>query len=112
MVHELDLAVSSIQNIDKGKSAFEKLDYVSSAFRTINNTLKFSLGQDKEIGADDISPIFHYIVIKATPKHYFSNIFFIKTLISDSNVLGHYEYLLSQLEFAGNFVQNYFNQKT
>ena len=111
LVHELDFAISSIQNIDKGKSAFEKLEYVSYAFRTINNNLKFSLGQDKEIGADDISPIFHYIVIKATPKHYFSNIFFIQTLISDSNVLGHYEYLLSQLEFAGNFVNDYFSKK-
>lgn len=110
LVHELGLAISAIQNIDKGKSVFEKLDYVSSAYGTMNNTFKFSLGQDKEGGAEDMSPIFHYIVIKATPKHYFTNIFYIKSLLPEMNTKGHYGYLLSQLEFAGDFVKDYYMQ--
>jgi hypothetical protein len=77
-VNELKFAEKCISKIDEGKTVFDKLKSIAEAHNTINTTIKFSTGKNDDAGADDLSPIFQYIIIKAKPKRFFSNIYYIK----------------------------------
>ena len=68
------LATDCINKIDDEKSPYEKLKCVSSAHKIINNCIKFCSGKDDDAGADDLSPIFQYIILRAKPRKIFSNI--------------------------------------
>ena len=74
------------------------------AHNTINNTIKFSTGKINDAGADDLSPIFQYIIIQARPKRFFSNINYIKCFLGPNQLKGIYCYLLSQMEFVPEFI--------
>jgi hypothetical protein len=68
------LAINCVNKMDEEKSPYEKLKCVSSAHKIINNCIQFCSGKDEHAGADDLSPIFQYIILKAKPKRIFSNI--------------------------------------
>ena len=103
-VNELKYAEKCVSKIDSGKSVYEKLKYIADAHNTINNTIKFSTGQNSNAGADDLSPIFQYIIIKARPKRFFSNINYIKCFLGPNQVKGINGFLLGQMEFAAEFI--------
>jgi hypothetical protein len=60
--------------MDEEKTAYDKLRCVSSAHKIISNCIKFCSGKDENAGADELSPIFQYIILKAQPRRIFSNI--------------------------------------
>ena len=101
---ELKYAEECVSKIDTGKSVYEKLKYIADAHNTINNTIKFSTGKSSDAGADDLSPIFQYIIIKARPKRFFSNINYIKCFLGPNQVKGINGFLLGQMEFAAEFI--------
>ncbi len=103
-INELKFAEKCISKIDEGKSVNEKLKNILDAHNTINNTIKFSTGKINDAGADDLSPIFQYIIIQARPKRFFSNINYIKCFLGPNQLKGIYGYLLSQMEFAAEFI--------
>ena len=103
-VNELKYAEECVSKIDTGKSVYEKLKYIADAHNTINNTIKFSTGKSSDAGADDLSPIFQYIIIKARPKRFFSNINYIKCFLGPNQVKGINGFLLGQMEFAAEFI--------
>ena len=93
-----------MRKIDSGKSVYDKLNYIAAAHNTINNTIKFSSGKKEDAGAEELSPIFQYIIIKAKPKRFFSNINYIKAFLNPNKCKGMHGFLLSQMEFAASFI--------
>ena len=102
-VNELKFAEKCISKIDEGKTVFDKLKSIAEAHNTINITIKFSTGKNDDTGADDLSPIFQYIIIKAKPKRFFSNIYYIKCFLGNSQK-GINGFLLTQMEFAAQYI--------
>ena len=70
----LSLAIDSVKKMDEEKTPYDKLKCVSSAYKIINNTIKFCTGKDSDSGADEINPILIYIILKSQPKRMISNI--------------------------------------
>ena len=103
-ISELKFAEECISRIDEGKTVYDKLKSIADAHNTINTTIKFSTGKNDDAGADDLSPIFQYIIIKAKPKRFYSNLYYIKCFLGSSQITGINAFLLSQLEFAGEFI--------
>ncbi len=68
------LAINCVNKMDDEKSPYDKLNCISSAHKIINNCIKFCSGKDEHAGADDLSPIFQFIILKAKPNRIFSNI--------------------------------------
>ncbi len=68
------LATNCINKIDEEKTPYDKLKCIASAHKIINNCIKFCSGKDEDAGADDLSPIFQYIILRAKPQRIFSNI--------------------------------------
>ena len=103
-INELKFAEECISKIDEGKTVYDKLKSIADAHNTINTTIKFSTGKNNDAGADDLSPIFQYIIIKARPKRFYSNIYYIKCFLGSNQITGINGFLLSQMEFAGEFI--------
>ena len=70
----MSLAIDYVNKLDQEKTPYDKLKCIASAHKIINNCIKFCSGKDENAGADELSPIFQYIIIKAKPKRIFSNI--------------------------------------
>jgi hypothetical protein len=103
-IDELEIAVNNIKQMENEKGINNKFFCIVKAYEIINDLIKFNLNKDKLSGADDIIPIFQYIIIKAQPKRFFSNIFYIKYFLSEKKLKGENGFLLSQLEFSSNFI--------
>ena len=103
----IQFAIANIKNFDYANSLQEKLNFVQSAYSTLNNCFKFNSGKKgKHFGADDITPLFHYIVIKAQPERFYSNINFIQIFIDLYND-GSKNFLFGQLKSTYMYVMNY-----
>ena len=72
----------------------------------MNNTIKFSLGIQKDPEKDELIPIFHYIIIKAQPKRMYSNINYIECFLEESELNSVPGALLEQMKSAANFIVN------
>jgi hypothetical protein len=59
--------------MDEEKSPYAKLKCVLSAYKNLNNCIHFCSGK-QDAGADDITPIFVYILVRSKPRRMFSNI--------------------------------------
>lgn len=103
-VNELKYASNCISKIDEGHSAYEKLNFISMAYSSLNHIFRFSSGKDEDPGADEMSPIFQYIIIKANPRRFYSNIQYIKTFLSPTVLEGKYGYLLAMMESSAEFI--------
>lgn len=97
-------AINCVNRMDEEKSPYEKLKCVASAHKIINNCIKFCSGKDEHAGADDLSPIFQYIILKAKPRRIFSNLNFIKSLVHPKKLQGFMGLLLAQIESAAEFI--------
>ena len=105
-INQLSNAITWIKKIDIAKSVNDKLFCISSAYNTMNNTIKFSSGKNEDAGQEELTPIFQYIIIKAQPKRMFSNINYIKCFLDEKDLTGKKGFLLSQMDLATNFILN------
>ena len=112
-VNQLKFAEKYIKQIDKAHSVFDKIDCINNAYVTMNNTVKFISGRNEEAGQDELTPLFQYILIKSQPEYLFTNINYIKSLLSDADLLGPKGFYVSQMESASSFIFeiNYSNLK-
>ena len=69
-----EIAINCLEKIDDEKSERDKLNCVLSAYRILNNCIKFCSGKDENAGTDEIVDIMIYIMIKTKPKRIFSNL--------------------------------------
>ena len=105
-INQLTNAILWIKRIDEKKSIREKLFCISGAYNTMNNTIKFSSGKNEDAGQDELTPIFQYIIIKAQPPRFYSNINYIKCFLNDNELTGELGFLLSQMESSACFIMN------
>ena len=103
-IDELEIAEKNINTMENEKGINNKLFCIVKVYEIINNLIKFNLNKEKISGADDFLPIFQYIIIKAQPKRFFSNIFYIKYFLNEKKLKGENGFLLSQLEFSSNYI--------
>ena len=70
--------LNEFKQINIVKNPFKKLNSIRKIMEYINSLIKFNEGEDKEIGAEDITPVLNYVFIKAKPLRIFSDIEFTK----------------------------------
>ena len=103
-INLLDYPINCIQKLEKVKSVNDKLNCIRDAHAAINNVIKFSNGSDSDAGQDEITPLFQYIIIKAQPKTIYTNIYYIKTLLDESELSGSKGFLITQMESAISYI--------
>ena len=105
-VNQLKFAEKYIKRMDKAFTAYDKLDCINNAYVTMNNTVKFISGKNEDAGQDELTPLFQYILIKAQPKYFFTNLNYIKCLLSENELMGPRGFYVSQMESASSFIMN------
>lgn len=70
----------------------------------MNNTVKFISGKNEDAGQDELTPLFQYVLIKSQPERLFSNINYIKTFLSEEDLIGPKGFYMSQMESASSFI--------
>ena len=80
--------LNEFTQIKKNKSPYKKLNNIKKIMEYIESLIKFNEGIDKEIGAEDITPVLHYIFIKAQPDKIYTDIEYIKLFLENN---GQYE---------------------
>ena len=87
--------LNEFDQINIAKTPYQKLNNIKNIMKYIDNLIKFNEGIDKEIGAEDITPVLNYVFIKAQPKNICTDIEFTK-LFSEN--YGKYENCLVNFE--------------
>ena len=96
--------LNEFKQIHEVKTPYKKLNCLKRIFAYIINLIKFNEGEDKEVGAEDITPVLNFVSIKAHPFRIFSDIEFIKIFLRDN---GEYENNLINLESIYNLILDY-----
>ena len=87
--------LNEFEQIHIVKTPYQKLNCLNNIIAYIVNLIKFNDGIDKEVGAEDITPVLNYVSIKAHPFRIYSDLEFIK-IFSENN--GDYENSLVNFE--------------
>ena len=103
-INQLKFAEKYIKKLNEAKSIFDKIDCINNAYVTMNNTVKFISGKNEDAGTDELTPLFQYVLIKSQPDRLVSNINYIKTFLSEEDMIGPKGFYLSQLESASSFI--------
>ena len=103
-VNQLKFAEKSMKRIDEEKSVFDKLECIHNAYIAMNNTVKFISGKNEDAGQDELTPLFQYVLIKSRPAFLFTNIFYIKSILSEADLIGPKGFYVSQMESAADFI--------
>ena len=101
---QINDSINIMKKLDEANSVYEKVSCIHWAYNMISLLLHFITGKEEAGGADDISPIFQYIVIKAKPKRVFSNIAYIRSTL---NLEGQYNFIVAQMEYSAEFLTNF-----
>ena len=95
--------VNEFNQINIKKNPFKKLESLRNIMSLIDTLIKFNEGIDKEIGAEDITPVLNYVFIKACPRGISTNIEFIKSFL-DNN--GKFENSIANIESMCDVILN------
>ena len=95
--------VNEFNQININKNPFKKLENLRKILSLIDNLIKFNEGIDKEIGAEDITPVLNYVFIKACPRGISTDIEFIKSFL-DNN--GQFENSIANIESMCDVILN------
>ena len=87
--------INEFNQINILKTPYQKLKSIKKIMEYIDNIIKFNEGIDKEIGAEDVTPVLNYLFIKAQPKRIYTDIKF--TALFTENC-GKYENSLANFE--------------
>jgi len=87
--------LNEFKKINIMKTPEKKLNCIKKIMASVECLIKFNEGEDKEIGAEDVTPVLNYIFIKARPLNIYTDIEFIKAF-SENN--GKFENSLCNIE--------------
>ena len=87
--------LNEFEKINNLKSPYQKLKCIETINEYIVNLIKFNEGLDKEIGAEDITPVLNYIFIKSHPYKIYTDIQFIKLFLPQN---GQNDFSISTME--------------
>ena len=86
--------LEQFRNLNQANSPYIKLNYMKKIFEYIAIIVKFNEGgegENKEIGAEEVTPYLNYVLIRACPVRIFSDINFIK-LFSKEEIKYDYDF--------------------
>ena len=78
--------LSEFKKLNKAHSPFVKFSCIKRIFENIGIIIKFNdggEGENRDIGAEDITPYLNYVLIRACPSRIFSDIKFIKFFLKN-----------------------------
>ena len=78
--------LNEFKRINNVKSPFKKLKCIKKIMNYIDYLIRFNERIDKEVGADDISPVLNYVFIKAQPLNIYTDLEFIELFLEDNGV--------------------------
>ena len=104
-INQLRFALNNIRKLDEAKSVYEKIRCIENAFDNISNSIKFSTGKNIEPGAEEVTPVLHFTIIKAQPQRFISQLNYIKCF-RDLSKGGKIAFLVTQLESAVAFIMS------
>ena len=87
--------LNEFEKINNVKSPYQKLKCIETINEYIVNLIKFNEGLEKEIGAEDITPVLNYIFIKSQPFKIYTDIQFIKLFLPQN---GKNDFSISSME--------------
>ena len=87
--------LNEFKHINIIKNPFRKLNCMKKIMEYIDSLIKFNEGEDKDIGAEDITPVLNYVFIKAQPLRISSDIEFTKLFCKNG---GQFENSLANFE--------------
>ena len=93
--------LNEFNQINKFKNPYKKLNCINKILVYIENLIKFNEGIDKEIGAEDITPVLNYVFIKEHPFRIHTDIEFIKIFLENK---GQFENSLVNMESMINVI--------
>ena len=81
--------LKEFERINLVKTPNKKLNCIEKIYKLIISLIRLNEGEDYNVGIDDITPIFFYIIIKAHPFRIFSDIEYIKVFLNGDYVNKH-----------------------
>lgn len=100
--------IDTLKNMDNEKSPIDKLNCIRSVEYLILNSINFCLCESDSIaGADDLYPIFAYLVLKAKPKRFISNINYINCFLYGEKKTNVYGQLFFKIIFARTLIEKF-----
>ena len=82
--------LNEFKKINIMKTPHQKLKCIQNIMNYIENLIKFNEGEDKEIGAEDITPVLNYVFIKARPLKIYTDLEFIKSFTEENGNFDNY----------------------
>jgi hypothetical protein len=100
--------IDILKNMDNEKSPIDKLNCIRSVEYLILNSINFCLCESDSIaGADDLYPIFAYLVLKSKPKRFISNINYINCFLYGEKKTNVYGQLFFKMIFARSLIEKF-----
>jgi hypothetical protein len=100
--------IDMLKNMDNEKSPIDKLNCIRSVEYLILNSINFCLCErDSIAGADDLYPIFAYLVLKSKPKRFISNINYINCFLYGEKKTNIYGQLFFKMIFARSLIEKF-----
>lgn len=98
-------AIAALQNIDVYRSPAEKLNCFVQCMSIIVNVLSLMSNTGSGVGTDDSLPLIIYIVLKAKPKRFYSNLNYILKYRHQSKMIGLKGFVFQQFQSAASFIE-------
>ena len=95
--------INEFNQIYINKNPFKKLENLRKIMSLINILIKFNEGIDKEIGAEDITPVLNYVFIKACPWGLKTDLEFVKSFLDN---YGQYENSIANIDSMCDVILN------
>ena len=105
-VNQLKFAENYIKKMCDAHSVSDKIECINNAYVIMNNTVKFISGKNEEAGQDELTPLFQYVLIKSQPERLITDINYIKSLLSEEDLMGPKGFYVSQLVSASDFIKD------
>lgn len=97
------IAAQELMNMDLKKTPIEKCECMLRCNKIMNDVFHIT-SEKKGQGADDIFPLYIYILLKAQPQRFHSNINFMKNFTRENVMKSEAGYMITQLESAASWL--------
>ena len=98
--------INEFKQINIVKSPYRKYYYILKIKEYIKSLVQFNEGLDKEVGADDITPVLNFVFIKSHPFRIYTDIEFTKLFLKNTDYVN-----LKDMEFSYSFILEYKDDK-
>lgn len=99
-------AQKELQKINNFKAPRDKLACILSCCKVISNSLLNASVSHNPPGADDFFPVLIYVIIKANPPQFHSNLMYIQRYRNKSRLVGEASYVFTNMLSAESFILN------